>query len=51
MGEEWWPVIISDYQLAHCIHRPRAKLFTHWGLFFVLAIVAVMIGAVLGFAT
>jgi hypothetical protein len=39
----------SDIQVARRVHRPRPKHLTGFGWFAVLAIMAVAVGAVLGF--
>jgi hypothetical protein len=44
-------MVAFDVQFAHHFHRPRTKLLTGFGWFAVLAIAAVVVGAVLGFTT
>jgi len=43
-------MFVSDIQSARHVRRSRPKLLTGFGWFAVLAIIAVAVGAVLGFA-
>jgi len=44
-------MIASAFEFAGHIHRPRHKILTPFGWFIVLAIIAVAVGTVWGFAT
>jgi hypothetical protein len=48
-GRQTWP--LANFEFARRAHRPpRAAFFTNIGLFVVMAVFAVVIGTVLGFA-
>ena len=44
-------MFVSDVEFSRGFHRPRPRFLTGFGWFAVLAIMAVAVGAVLGFAT